>query len=269
MSKTLWNTINIEIPKEMVEITKTGKVSVKNTLTKTKNISKSQKVPSIKFTTSDDNKARIVNNGKEWNLEQLQGQVKKANELAKKNKGRTFKKEEPLKNNKFIKKIKNIVRDNENIKKYINEEYKNRIEEIEDENFEKEKSLSYAQKEEIRRRRVGNSIRDNVLIIKNYDKDALGLAIMNIMSRLNFGSPAIIKGSKKIFLNRDNYKQATFKNWEELIINNKLPLKNINNEYTKELNHFIDFYIRDLKQFPNDEFINKRLKYYKQKLSLT
>ena len=43
MSKTLWHTIQIQVPKEMVELTKSGKVSVKKTLTKTLNISRSQK----------------------------------------------------------------------------------------------------------------------------------------------------------------------------------------------------------------------------------
>ena len=45
MSKTLWHTIQIQVPKEMVELTKSGKVSVKKTLTKTLNISKSNKAP--------------------------------------------------------------------------------------------------------------------------------------------------------------------------------------------------------------------------------
>ena len=48
-SKTLWHTIQIKVPAEMIELTKTGKVSVKKTLTKTLNISKSQKKPAIKL----------------------------------------------------------------------------------------------------------------------------------------------------------------------------------------------------------------------------
>ena len=43
MSKTLWHTITIKVPAEMVEMTKAGKVSIKKTLTKTLNISKSNK----------------------------------------------------------------------------------------------------------------------------------------------------------------------------------------------------------------------------------
>ncbi len=49
MSKTLWHTIQIQVPKEMVELTKSGKVSVKKTLTKTLNISRSQKTPAISY----------------------------------------------------------------------------------------------------------------------------------------------------------------------------------------------------------------------------
>ena len=32
MSKTLWHTIQIKVPKEMVELTKSGKVSVKKNI---------------------------------------------------------------------------------------------------------------------------------------------------------------------------------------------------------------------------------------------
>ena len=45
--KLLWNSIKIEVPNDMVNITKKDKVVVKNTLTKTNNISKSNKEPSI------------------------------------------------------------------------------------------------------------------------------------------------------------------------------------------------------------------------------
>ncbi len=47
MSKTLWHTKKIEVPEEMVNITKNDKVVVKKTLTKTSNISK--KKPSIEI----------------------------------------------------------------------------------------------------------------------------------------------------------------------------------------------------------------------------
>ena len=52
MSKTLWHTIQIEVPKEMVNITKKDKVVVKKSLTINKakkyNISKANNEPSIK-----------------------------------------------------------------------------------------------------------------------------------------------------------------------------------------------------------------------------
>ncbi len=40
MSKTLWHTIKLEVPKEMVNITKNDKIGIKKALTKTNNISK-------------------------------------------------------------------------------------------------------------------------------------------------------------------------------------------------------------------------------------
>ena len=55
MSKVLWHTLTIKVPSEMVEITKTGKVSIKKTLTKMNNISKSNGYPSIKLVESLDN----------------------------------------------------------------------------------------------------------------------------------------------------------------------------------------------------------------------
>ena len=88
MSKVLWHTITIKIPSEMVELTKTGKISIKKTLTKTLNISRSQKKPSIRLIASNVSKPEIVNNGEEWNIEKLRTSMNKSNELAQKNKGR-------------------------------------------------------------------------------------------------------------------------------------------------------------------------------------
>ena len=88
MNKVLWHTITIKVPSEMVEITKTGKVSIKKTLTKMNNISRSQGYPSIELISSSDNKSHIIAEGKEWNIEQLKTNLKKSNELSKKNKGR-------------------------------------------------------------------------------------------------------------------------------------------------------------------------------------
>jgi hypothetical protein len=83
MSKTLWHTIQIKVPKEMVELTKSGKVSVKKTLTKTLNISSSQKTPAIKLIPSDVNKPQIINDGKEWDVNVLKERMAKARAMRK------------------------------------------------------------------------------------------------------------------------------------------------------------------------------------------
>ena len=77
MSKTLWNTIKIEVPEKMVNITKNDKVVVKHSLTKTNTISKSNKEPSIKIISGDTPKPKIINDGKEWNVEELKIKMKK------------------------------------------------------------------------------------------------------------------------------------------------------------------------------------------------
>ena len=103
MSKTLWHTITIKVPAEMVEMTKAGKVSIKKTLTKTLNISKSNKKPSIKLVPANVKAPEIVNNGKEWNVEELKKSMSKAKALSIKNKDRDiFESKDPFKNkNKF------------------------------------------------------------------------------------------------------------------------------------------------------------------------
>ena len=95
MSKTLWNTIKIEVPKEMVNITKKDKVTVKKSLTKTNNISKSNKEPAIKIISGDVNKPKIISDGKEWNVEELKIRMKKAKDLSEKNEGKELKKQIP------------------------------------------------------------------------------------------------------------------------------------------------------------------------------
>ena len=92
MSKTLWHTITLEVPKTMVNITKNDKVVVKKTLTKTNNISKANKESSIKIIPGDTNKPKIISDGKEWNIEELKIRMKKAKELGKKNEGKEYKK---------------------------------------------------------------------------------------------------------------------------------------------------------------------------------
>ena len=95
MSKTLWHTIKLEVPKEMVDITKNDKVVVKKSLTKTNNISKANKEPSIKIIPGDTNKPKIISDGKEWNIEELKLKMKKAKDLGKKNEGKEYKKQIP------------------------------------------------------------------------------------------------------------------------------------------------------------------------------
>jgi hypothetical protein len=92
MSKTLWHTIKLEVPKEMVNIKKNDKVVVKKSLTKTNNISKANKEPSIKIIPGNTNKQKIIDNGKEWNIQELKIKMKKAKELGKKNEGKEYKK---------------------------------------------------------------------------------------------------------------------------------------------------------------------------------
>ena len=113
MSKTLWHTIQIKVPKEMIELTKSGKVSVKKTLTKTFNISRSQKTPAIKLIPSNDNKPHIVNDGKEWNIDVLKERMSKARAIRKKNTNRNIfepavKKINPVLESKIIKKSREL-----------------------------------------------------------------------------------------------------------------------------------------------------------------
>ena len=93
MSKTLWNTIKLEVPKEMVNITKKDKVVVQKSLTKTNNVSKANKEPSIKIIPGDTNKPKIISDGKEWNVEELKIKMKRAKELGKKNEGKEYEKQ--------------------------------------------------------------------------------------------------------------------------------------------------------------------------------
>ena len=124
MSKTLWNTIKIEVPNKMVNITKNDKVTVKKSLTKTNNISKSNKEPSIKIIPGDVNKPKIISDGKEWNVEELKIRMKKAKDLGKKNEGKELKKKINI-DEKFKKfKDENMAYTNEIAKKGYKKEIK-------------------------------------------------------------------------------------------------------------------------------------------------
>jgi hypothetical protein len=95
MSKTLWHTIKLEVPNEMVNITKNDKVVAKKSLNKTNNISKANKESSIKIKTGDTNQPKIISNGIEWNVEELKLKMKKTKELGKKNDGTELEKHIP------------------------------------------------------------------------------------------------------------------------------------------------------------------------------
>jgi len=94
MNRVLWHTMTIKIPSEMVEYNeKTGKVSIRKTLTRTLMISKSRKKPAIKLISSSNiSKPEIVNPGKEWDVDKLKESLKKAKTLGDKNKNKPQKK---------------------------------------------------------------------------------------------------------------------------------------------------------------------------------
>jgi hypothetical protein len=118
MSKTLWHTIKIAVPEEMVNITKKDKVVVKKSLTKNNNISKSNKEPSIKLISSDINKPKIISDGKEWNVDELKIKMKKSKDLGKKNEGKEFKKKSENKIlNSYVKKVNDKINENKNKEK--------------------------------------------------------------------------------------------------------------------------------------------------------
>ncbi len=91
----LWHTIKLEVPKEMVNITKNDNVVVKKSLTKTNNISKANNEPFIKQIPGDSNKPKIISDCKECNIEELKLKMKKAKDLGKKNEGKEYKKQIP------------------------------------------------------------------------------------------------------------------------------------------------------------------------------
>ena len=66
------------------------KLLLKHSLTKTNNISKSNKEPSIKIISGDINKPKIINDGKEWNVEELKISMKKAKDLGETNEGKEY-----------------------------------------------------------------------------------------------------------------------------------------------------------------------------------
>jgi hypothetical protein len=106
--KVLWNSIQIQVPDQMFNITKTGKLSIRNTLTNTKNPSKSEGFASLQLIPSNVKKPKIINKGKKYNYEELQERLTKAKELSLKNKNSDiFKK--PANKEDISKKLKGYV----------------------------------------------------------------------------------------------------------------------------------------------------------------
>ena len=68
MNQTLWHTVHIQIPDKMLNISKTGKVTIKKSLTKTGMLSKSNHEPSIIITTNSHiNEPKIIDDGEHVN----------------------------------------------------------------------------------------------------------------------------------------------------------------------------------------------------------
>jgi len=183
------------VPSDMVEITKTGKVSIKKTLTKMNNISKSNGYPSIKLVSSSDNKPHIIADGKEWNINQLKTNLKKANELATKNKGRVFKKKivQPLKDNNFIENIKTNIKINKSIKATENKTKK---------------------------------LRELYNLFFTYDESSLKEAMFNVADNMNITlmKDAYTKSTKH---------NLTTKDIARNVYNKNIPIDLINDEYKK------------------------------------
>ena len=78
MSKVLWHTINIQIPDKMINVSKTGKMTIKKSLTTKGNISKSNNEPSVIIkTNSTIVKPIIKESGKLENVEAIKLRHKK------------------------------------------------------------------------------------------------------------------------------------------------------------------------------------------------
>ena len=71
-NRKLWSTIQIKVPSELIAYSKSGKILIKKTLTKTFNISKFQKKPAIKLVPTESNKVEIINQGTDFNNKEEQ-----------------------------------------------------------------------------------------------------------------------------------------------------------------------------------------------------
>lgn len=82
----LWHTLTIQVPKDMITFTPSGRVSVRPTLTKLHNLSKSQGKTAIRLMKSPDNKAHVITDGKSYTHQELKGKLHQASLMGKKNK---------------------------------------------------------------------------------------------------------------------------------------------------------------------------------------
>ena len=126
-NRKLWSTIQIKNPSELIAYSKSGKILIKKTLTKTFNISKFQKKPAIKLVPSDSNKVEIVNQGTDFKNKEEQS-IEKINVHLDSNKKVKIKEKElpenietkiivPIEPKKRVKiKVKQPVKPEDNIK---------------------------------------------------------------------------------------------------------------------------------------------------------
>ena len=88
----LWHTLTIQVPKDMITFTPSGRVSVRPTITKLHNLSKSQGKTSIRLMKSPDDKAHVITDGKPYSHRELKPKITKAMEMTdiakRKNKGK-------------------------------------------------------------------------------------------------------------------------------------------------------------------------------------
>ena len=84
----LWHTLTIQVPKDMITFTPSGRVSVRPTITKLHNLSKSQGKTAIRLMKSPDDKAHIITDGKKYTHQELKPKITKAIEMAEKNKSK-------------------------------------------------------------------------------------------------------------------------------------------------------------------------------------
>jgi hypothetical protein len=121
--KILYHTIQIMVPIDMISINDKGVLSVKKTLTKTGGISKVKGRTSIDIIPSNIDKAEIIDNGRQLNIESYKESQKQNKKLM--NEMKNFSSQE-LKKTKKIKKIKKKPKLNldDNLTKEIENIYK-------------------------------------------------------------------------------------------------------------------------------------------------